>query len=269
MTALKAGLARAPLRLQSIRSLDHAVLVILGVSTLGWIAILWRDVSAGRDLEPVARAALVTTSWVDVAVAAGGGITAMMLPLALPGTRHVIASTFRAQRTLAAAAFLASFVLTWLAFALLASLLIVSAARLGVPSEPRALLITALMGTAAWQVVPWKRTALRDCHLALPLPPRGWRSSAGSLRFGAVVAVRCVASCGGLMLPMLVGGSAHLLFGFLGTAAALGERRLAILRRMPWLVGGGALGLAAFIAIIGPDPGRSAVSWLCDVALPR
>ena len=67
------------------------------------------------------------------------------------------------------------------------------------------------------------------------------------------------------MLPMFVGGSGHILLGLLASAAAMGERRVLIFRRKPWILSGGALGLVALTAVSGSDPGRAVLNWVCAI----
>lgn len=223
--------------------------IVIGATVLAWIVLLWDDRLSGGAADSVIRVTF--------------GTAAMMLPLALPATRHVIASTFRSSRALSVTAFLAAFVGVWVTVGLAATIVFGLLERTGF--TPPNVLVGALLIAAGWQALPWKRVSLRDCHLTVPLAPRGWRSSFGCLKFGGIVAARCVASCCGLMLPMFVAGSGHLFFGLLAMAGAVGERRLLVLRRESWLLSGVALGLAVLTTTSGADPGSALVGWFCAI----
>jgi predicted metal-binding membrane protein len=114
-----------------------------------------------------------------------------------------------------------------------------------------------------WQVTAWKRRAPRSCQRIVPLPPRGWRATAGCLRFGAVAAARCVGSCWPLMLVMAAVAESHLAWmAFLG-AIPLSERYVVAFRRAPWLV---SLALAALAAAIaGGAPGAPDNGFRCPI----
>ncbi len=131
---------------------------------------------------------------------------AMMLPVALPATSHVATNSMRRRRGRAVVEFLVAYLALWLAFGVLALLLLAM-----LPLDRAAVLLAAVLGlAAAWQLSPAKRWAINRCHRTSPLPPRGWRASLGTARFGFLHGGACVASCWPLMLVMAVAPSARL-----------------------------------------------------------
>ncbi len=178
---------------------------------------------------------------------------AMMVPLTVPAARHVALNSLRWRRHRAVATFLASFVAVWVVFGLIVlSALTVWKIVAHDPATDLLLPVTLVTG-AAWQVTAWKARALRSCQRIVPLPPRGWRATAGCLRFGVVAAARCVGSCWPLMLVMAAVADSHLVWmAFLG-AIPLAERYVVAFRRAPWLVSLVFAALAA--AVAGGTPG--------------
>jgi predicted metal-binding membrane protein len=199
--------------------------------------------------------------------AIGAGAIGMMGPLALPGTRHVFENSFRYRRDWSVVTFLAAFCGLWVGFGLVASGLLAIVADVVGPTTINASLVVALLVAAAWQVSPVKRRALRDCHRAVPLPPHGWPATSACLRYGAVFGVRCLLACGGLMLPMFAASQGHVFFGAFAMIAAVGERRVLMLRRSPVLVSAGLLAIGFLALTVGPDPASPVLGWVC--AIPR
>jgi predicted metal-binding membrane protein len=68
-------------------------------------------------------------------------------------------------------------------------------------------LAAALALAAGWQLTPAKNRALGDCHRPSPLPPRGWRATAGVIRFGLWSGFACLRSCWAMMIAMAVTSS--------------------------------------------------------------
>jgi predicted metal-binding membrane protein len=152
---------------------------------------------------------------------------AMMGPVLLPAVRHVALNSLRWRRQRAVAAFLLPYLLVWAA---------VGAVALGVVAAvPGARSVAALAAilavAAAWQVSPFKRRALLGCHRTVPLPPRGWKATAGCATFGLRHGLSCVASCWALMLVMAVSPAGHLLWTVGLTAVVCAERYLPRPRR--------------------------------------
>jgi predicted metal-binding membrane protein len=168
---------------------------------------------------------------------------AMMVPTALPAVRHVAVNSLYWRRRRAVLEFLAVFVGIWVAFGLA---LFVALGASGPPSSPTALAL-ALAVAALWQLTPAKRRALLACHRASPLPPRGWRASAGVVLFGARNGGACLASCWAMMLTVAFAGRLMLVWMAALTALIAAERLSLKPRRGARRVGA-ALGIAALVA---------------------
>jgi len=125
---------------------------------------------------------------------------AMMTPLTLPLLRHVVARSFLSRRHRAAALFLAAALAPWLLLGLV-GLPLLAAAPAWVVGAPL-LAACGLLLSAAWQLSPMKRAALRRCHLTLPLAAHGKRADMDCVRQGLAYAGACISSCWVLMLSM-------------------------------------------------------------------
>ena len=139
---------------------------------------------------------------------------AMMGLASLAGIRHTGLNSLRWRRKRAMVEFSAAYLSVWTAFGVVA--LAATAIMPGVPGS--AALGVVLAVAAAWQLSPFKRRWLRDCHRSVPLPPRGWRAEADALRFGLRNGLSFLGSCWCLMLVMAAAPGGHLLW----TAALAG-----------------------------------------------
>lgn len=148
---------------------------------------------------------------------------AMMVPAALPAVRHVGTNSLRWRQQRAIVEFLVVYVGVWVAFgvATLSALALVGG-RL--PSD--VVLAAALGAAAVWQVLPYQRYFLRACHRTVPLPPRGWRATAGCARFGFRHGRACLGVCGPLMVVMAVVIHQNVLWMAILTAASTALRLL-------------------------------------------
>jgi predicted metal-binding membrane protein len=167
---------------------------------------------------------------------------AMMLPGALPAVRHVAVNSLRWRRRRAVATFVAVYLASWSAF----GLLVLALAPLWSSLDATAVSAAALILAAAWQLTPAKRSALRACHIAPPLPPRGPRATAGVVRFAARNGAACVGSCWALMLAMTVAAPAALwtvVVTGIVTAEKLGPRPRRTARTTAALLAAGTLAL--------------------------
>jgi predicted metal-binding membrane protein len=203
---------------------------------------------AGGAAVPVGAAASALGGWALMSVA-------MMTPAALPMARHVAFRSLRARRSRAVLLFVAAYLGVWVAFGVPVLALVAAVRGLGLGD--RALVATALLAAAAWEVSPWKRRALGGCHRTLPLPPVGRRADVACLRSGLLRAGPCVVSCGGLMLAMAAIGHT----GALAVVVMAGVSVLAVsqarldrdrpLRRRQALQVATVLALAALAAALG------------------
>jgi predicted metal-binding membrane protein len=145
---------------------------------------------------------------------------AMMLPTALPAVRHVGVNSLYWRRRRAMAEFVAVYLAVWTGF----GILVLGPLSSLMPTDSGLALAAALSLAALWQLTPPKRRAQRACHRARPLPPYGWRASAGVARFGLFNGGACLASCWALMLTMAVVSSARLAWMAVLTAVVLIEK---------------------------------------------
>ncbi len=176
--------------------------------------------------------------------------SAMMLPAALPAVRHVAVNSFCWRRPRAMAEFLAVYLGIWIAYGVLVLGLL---ALLG-HVRGEILVAVALLLAAGWQLSGPKLRALRACHRSSPLPPSGWRASAGVARFALRNGGACLGSCWAIMLVTAVPTSGRLLWTLALTAVVcvekLANRPLHATRRTAALLGSGALG-ASLLAVVG------------------
>ncbi|MQA16688.1 MAG: DUF2182 domain-containing protein [Pseudonocardiaceae bacterium] len=223
------------------------------IVVMAWVALI--AIHASSSMQG-AHAAHVGAAAPTALLAAVGGwalvswalmSVAMMVPVTLPAVRHVGLNSIRRRRRRAMALYAASYVAVWVAFGVLA-LVLVAALRSTGPDE-RLLVLGTLVIAALWQLTRWKRRAVVACQRTVPLPPTGWRADAGCVRFGVRQAGRCVVSCGPLMLLMAVIGHGNLVVMAALTVGIVAERRTSIRGRLAVPVGG-ALAAAAVWTVL-------------------
>jgi predicted metal-binding membrane protein len=172
---------------------------------------------------------------------------AMMVPLALPGARHVGLNSPHGRRLAGVAVFTTAFLLPWVAYGAVVLWLADLALSRGL--TPAALGSGLLVLAAAWQLTHWKRQAVLSCSRSVPLAPFGTRAVATRVEFGARQSLRCMAACWPLMALMAVlpHGRAGLLAMVLITVAMVAEAQSRHRRPLiPWLAA--PLVLAAAVA---------------------
>ena len=116
------------------------------------------------------------------------GTAAMMIPVGLRSAHHVALSTFRSQRVIALTSFQLGYLLVPIALTAGSSALFVLS---GVQDE-RWLVPVLLVLAAAWQLTPWKTTALGRCARTIPLRPFGWAATWSCTEFGIRRGTRCL-----------------------------------------------------------------------------
>jgi predicted metal-binding membrane protein len=170
---------------------------------------------------------------------------AMMVPTAMPAVQHAARTSLYWRRRRAAAEFLVVFLILWTAFSVLALGPLVS----WLPAGSRFALPVALVAAALWQLTPLKLRALRACHRSRPLPPRGWRASAGVADFALHNGAACLASCWAMMAAAAVSGAGRLLWMAAITAVMtvekLADKPITASRRVAAMLAAAALGVAA------------------------
>lgn len=182
---------------------------------------------------PASSAALLSMLAMPALMAA-----AMMIPTAMPAVRHVAVNSLYWRRRRATVEFLAAYLAVWVAFSL-AALGGLGLLAAGAPPLTGAALLAL---AALWQLSPAKRRALRACHRARPLPPRGWRATAGTAGFGLRNGGACLLSCWPMMLTTAFVAWPRLLWMAALTALIWAEKINLKPRRAARRVG---LGLAA------------------------
>jgi predicted metal-binding membrane protein len=232
-----AGMARLLARPRAIAFACIAVLTTLGWAALGLMAAdTGSDGAAGSWLDVICRATSLSASGsFSVRIAELGlvfgmwaaMVLVMMLPTAGPMilTYAEIAETagHKSEPIVSPFALIAGYLVVWLGFALVASLLQIAASRAGVFELPRTVsgaLVSAAMLLAAglYQFSPLKHACLTQCQRPLPFFFAHWKTSAGGvfglgLRQGAF----CLGCCWALMLLMLTAGAMNMVW-----AAVLG-----------------------------------------------
>jgi predicted metal-binding membrane protein len=144
---------------------------------------------------------------------------AMMTPGAAPTIllytqvyRHAQAQG-SAAKLAPAGAFTAGYLLVWLGFSIIATVLQWALTRLGVLTEltmtSRSAYLSAavLLVAGLYQFSPFKDLCLRHCRAPASFLSRHWRpGAAGALRLGAFHGAYCVGCCWLLMALLFVGG---------------------------------------------------------------
>jgi predicted metal-binding membrane protein len=115
-------------------------------------------------------------------------VVAMMGPAALPGIRHTARNSLRWRRGRAAAEFGLGYLAVWVGYGAVVLLL---------PPVPVG---AVLLVAAGWQLTPYKRRWMLECHRGRPLPPAGPAADRAAAGFGLRVGGACAGSCWALML---------------------------------------------------------------------
>lgn len=156
-------------------------------------------------------------------------MVAMMLPSAAPAI--LLYARVRTQRndgTIAqTGVFTLGYLLTWLAFSVVAALVHREAAvaDMRLVSDRAAGVVLILAG--CYQLSPFKTACLRQCRSPAQFLARHWRAgTAGAIRLGALHGAFCVGCCWMLMALLLVGGVMNFAWIALLTVAVAIEKLL-------------------------------------------
>jgi len=216
----------------------------LWICTTGLGGLASHGAHQAATTAPLEAASLAagTPMWALMAVA-------MMAPTALPAVRHTALTSLYWRRRRAALEFLVVFLGLWTAFSVLALAPLMTFDPIGSSFA----LPIALAAAALWQLTPLKLCALRACHRSRPLPPRGWRASAGVADFALHNGAACLASCWVMMVAAAVSGPGRLLWMGAITAAItvekLDERPRTASRRLAALLAAAAVGVALAVLL--------------------
>jgi predicted metal-binding membrane protein len=199
--------------------------------------------------------AATTTRAASLPAAVAGGLTgwvtmtvAMMGPAALAAVRHTAVNSLAWRRGRAMLEFSLAYLAVWTLVGVAGLVLTAHA------TAPRWTALSVTLAAAAlWQLTPVKRRALRECHRAGPLPPRGWQAELAAIRFGLRHGCACVSSCWCVMLAMTFAPGGHLLWTLTLTGLLTAERLFERPRRVMRMTAL-ALGLAALVSAAMPAP---------------
>jgi predicted metal-binding membrane protein len=209
-----------------------------------WICTIGLGNGAGGGGHAATSGGVDSVSLLAATPAWGLMALAMMVPAALPAMRHVACTSLYWRRRRAAAEFLAVFVGLWTAFGVLVLFPLSSWEATRSPLLPAA----ALAAAALWQLTPLKHRALLACHRSRPIPPRGWRASAGTSTFALYNGGACLASCWAMMVAASLAGPGRLWWmGAMAgamTVEKLAEKPRWIARRLAALLAAAAVGVA-------------------------
>ena len=126
-------------------------------------------------------------------------LVAMMLPGALSPLWYVARHSFRWRRGRAMSLFAVIYLAVWVGFAVAALTVAQELALSG-----RFVAAGTLALASVWQLTPFARRALRDCHRSVPLRPEGGAADRSVIRFGALNGWACLRSCWPVMGAMFV-----------------------------------------------------------------
>lgn len=247
------------------------------------------DLLTGRPqslLKRPERAALlaIAGAWAFVVVAAGRQVTgpgpitallsiaglalmstAVMAPAAVSAFRHVAYSSRRVRRDDVVLVSLMGYIAVWTTYSLVLVTVRASAVS-AVPQLATSLPIAAFGIAAVWQVLPVKRRLLLACQRPWPIPVRGWRASAGALRFGTRYGLRCLASCWPLMTLMPLVAANELPWMVLAALLVGAERNVTTLRLAPRLLVLPLMLIGSILLVsAGPLSAGSPTLWWCRI----
>ncbi|MFV8052196.1 DUF2182 domain-containing protein [Mycobacterium sp. 48b] len=128
-----------------------------------------------------------------------GMAAAMMLPTALPVARSIALNGRWNRRHRGQGLFAVGYLAVWSVF----GAVVLAASWLAGPGTADALLVSALLATAAaWELTRRKRFFLRACHRVRALPADGWRADRACVGEGVRNGLQCTGACGPMMLAM-------------------------------------------------------------------
>ncbi len=209
----------------------HPAPALLLASAAGWAAMLWFTLSGhGTHAAHTAHAASLTTGtgpsthgfeiWASM-------VAAMAPLLLLREGGRLWRGSLRRRRLSTLTIFLGAYALPWMA--------------LGTVAVPLAHAVSGSVGliwaavalAALWQCSPARQRRLNLCHRTPALRVFGAAGRWDAGRYGVITGGACVASCGPLMLLVLLAADYHVVAMAVVTIAAMVERYLPA-RRPEW-----------------------------------
>ncbi len=196
-----------------------AMLASLALSLMGWALLVWLAFDMGH---PIAQLTMpMSAQWtaanlVAVALMWAVMMVAMMLPSALPMIQTFAALSAQRGERLRAQAFVAAYLVVWVAFSVAATGLqwtFQSAGWLSpmIASTSTALNATLLVIAGLYQFSPLKQVCLAKCRTPVGFLLGEWRpGAAGAFAMGLRHGLFCVGCCWVLMALLFVGGAMNL-----------------------------------------------------------
>jgi len=239
---------------------------VLAVSAACWVALLRLSLSSQGSIGPgstpmsggdatlnemagmcgVSRAT-GWWSWRPPGEAVGMWVVmtvAMMIPLTIPSLRHVARMVPQAARSAALATFCSAFVLAWIPGVALAVWIH------GRPPVSAGIVAAAFVAAGVWELTPMKRRALLACHRTAVIRAAQPGRRRTCWQFGIRRGAWCTASCGPLMVALLLTG--HALIPLLVVTVGLAVQRYSseAHRVRGWSAAG--FSLIAVVTLIAP-----------------
>ena len=191
------------------RSSPEWALAVFGLTAIALMSAAPMDLGMVRLCAGggVALAASVRASLATGALANAGGhwalMTAVMAPLlAIQPLRHVLFRSYAWRRGRAAAAFIAGYLLVWLAAGIVPLAAALAAAAVGGDTGVRALGLGLVAAATLWAFAPARHRAVRRCRRTPALAATGPRADRDCLAFGMGQGLECVFVCGPLMAAL-------------------------------------------------------------------
>jgi predicted metal-binding membrane protein len=210
------------------RQVDRTVVVgsLIAVTAIAWFLTVQLAAGMSMPAAPMGRGSSMPP--------VGGGLllvlamwAAMMVGMMVPSATPLVVTysdflrrdtTGVTSRVGAVAAFVTGYVIVWLGFALLATVLQSMLERVGLLTAMGAATGPVLGGSVlvlagVFQVTPWKESCLGRCRTPLGFLLAEWRDGArGGLIMGLRHGAYCLGCCWALMAVLFVVGTMHLLW---------------------------------------------------------
>lgn len=236
------GMRRRRALIATVRRAPAPALLFLSI--LGWAALVWLTAAAaargdlahpGRAIDAVhaGHATDAVTGVAGITLAPHGlamwlaMVVAMSPLLLLREVSRLRQGSLRRTRTLTLLAFAGGYGAAWTLAGLIAvpvAEALARSVRLGVP---------AVVLAIAWQCSPARQRLLNLCHRAPRLRVFGPAALWDACRYGVVTGAACAASCGPIMVLVLLATDLHLV-AMLGATALIVVERYLPARRPRW-----------------------------------
>ncbi len=261
MAVLTSAARSSPLHSLAWFRARHPQWWVYAVAGCAWVALVLMSVAPKADVAATGHhmhsgLAMPVTSESFVASWSGAWshwvlmVAAMMLPVVAPQVRTVALRSVWTRRQRSATAFVLGYAAVWVVAgaALLALLVALDAHPLGA-----GWLVGILLVAAVWQVSKPRKRVLRRCASLRLLAANGRPADLNCARVGVRSGVRCLATCGPLMLAMVATHSLLLMAALLAVMLTERSRGPDPLRRVgrpleAWVLVGFAL-VAGLVAV--------------------